>query len=181
VFWIPEFLKTARGLDDVQAGVFASLPLWGGAVGGTLGGVLNDWLIHRTGSRRWGRATVALTGKFLAGVFMALSIGFTDGRGAMVVLLFCKFFGDWSMSTQWGTITDISGRGAGTVFGIVNGVGAVAACVAGPMIGYLIEEFGWTGLFWTMAGMYLAASLCWLFIDCTRPVVIEDDTKEASP
>ena len=49
VFWLPLFLVEARGLDLTTMGLFAPLPLLGGAVGGVLGGVLNDVLI-----RRWG-------------------------------------------------------------------------------------------------------------------------------
>jgi sugar phosphate permease len=174
VFWIPEFLVTNKGLNYSQMGIFASLPLWGGAVGGAVGGVLNDVLIRAFGSRRWGRSATAFTGKFLAAVFLALSMGVADGRWVMVVLMACKFFGDWSLATVWGTLTDISGRAVGTVFGLVNMVGATAACVAGPVMGYLVQDFGWDVLFYSVAGAYLIASLCWLLIDCTRRLVIEE-------
>ena len=53
VNWLPLFLKEGKGLSQAEMGVFASLPLWGGALGGAAGGVLNDYLIRRTGSRRW--------------------------------------------------------------------------------------------------------------------------------
>src|SRR5262249_10863629 len=90
VFWVPDFLVAGKGLSPSHMGVFAGLPLLGGAVGGMAGGVLNDALIGATGSRRWGRAAVAFTGKFLAGVFIAASVGVADGRLVMVVLLACK-------------------------------------------------------------------------------------------
>ena len=38
VYWIPLFLSEAKGFDPVQMGIFASLPLWGGAAGGALPG-----------------------------------------------------------------------------------------------------------------------------------------------
>src|SRR5262249_49783184 len=34
VYWIPSFLMEDRGLSSVDMGMFAGLPLWGGAVGG---------------------------------------------------------------------------------------------------------------------------------------------------
>ena len=154
-------------------GVFASLPLGGGALGGTAGGFLNDLLIHASGSRRWGRSAVAFTGKLLAGVLIAASLAVPDGRGVMVVLLGCKFFGDWSLATQWGTITDVGGRASGTVFGVVNMVGGLAAFVAGPVMGHLKQGYGWGGLFLGVAGAYVAAAACWLVIDCTRRLVSE--------
>ena len=51
------FLNT-KGFSIGQTGLLVSLPLWGGAIGGVLGGFCNDWLIRITGSRRWSRSTV---------------------------------------------------------------------------------------------------------------------------
>src|SRR6185369_7673066 len=72
VDWIPLFLQEEKGLNTAEMGLFASLPLWGGALGGAVGGVLNDVLIRKTGNRRLARSAVALTGKVLAGAFIAL-------------------------------------------------------------------------------------------------------------
>ncbi len=175
VNWIPQFLRESKGQSPTEMGLFAGLPLWGGALGGAVGGVLNDWLIRTTGSRRWGRSSVALTGKLLAGVFLAASVSVADGRWVMVVLMASKFFGDWSLTTQWGTITDISGRAAGTIFGLVNTSGSIAAFVAGPAMGYAKQVLGWDWLFYGVAGIYLVAAACWLFIDCTRRLVSEEE------
>jgi sugar phosphate permease len=89
----------------------------------------------------------------------------------MVVLLACKFFGDWSLVTQWGAITDIGGPAAATVFGVVNTAGSVAGFVAGPTMGYLKQYHGWDGLFGTVAGVYVLAAVCWLVIDSSRRLV----------
>ena len=173
--WIPLFLTEGKGLSSMQMGIFASLPLWGGALGGVTGGVLNDVLIRLTGSRRAGRSAVAFTGKLMAGVLIATSIVVADGRWVMVVLGGCKFFGDWGVSTQWGTTTDIGGRASGTVFGAVNMVGAAAAILAGPVMGAIKEYYGWEDLFLAVAGIYVLSAACWLFIDCTRRLVVEGD------
>jgi sugar phosphate permease len=171
VFWVPQFLVEGKGLSTGEMGLFAGLPLWGGAVGGTVGGVLNDALIRLTGSRRLGRSAVALTGKVLAGGLIAAATQVEDGRLVMVVLLACKFFGDWSLATVWGTITDVAGPAAGTVFGVINTAGAVAAFAAGPTMGYLKKEHGWEGLFLAVCAAYVLAGLCWLFIDSSRRLV----------
>lgn len=174
VNWLPLFLREGKGLSQAEMGVFASLPLWGGALGGAAGGVLNDFLIRRTGSRRWARTGVALTGKALAAVLLAVSVGLADGRAVAVTLVLCKFFGDWSLSTQWGAITDIGGRAAGTVFGTVNMVGAVAGVLANPLIGQVKQDYGWDLLFYFLAALFLTAALAWLFIDTDRRLVTEE-------
>lgn len=168
VFWIPQFLETAKSMDKAEMGLFAPLPLLGGAVGGLLAGVLNDVFIRTTGNRRWSRTGVAFTGKTLAAIAIAVSVQVPDGRDVMFILLACKFFGDWSLPTQWGTITDISGRAAGTVFAVVNTVGGVAAFLGSPVMAFVKEHFGWEGLFYFIAAIYFIAASCWLFIDCTK-------------
>ena len=56
---------------------------------------------------------------------------------AMVVLMAARVFSDWSLPTQWAAVTDMGGRAAATLFGIVNTVGIVGGFVAGPVFGYL--------------------------------------------
>jgi nitrate/nitrite transporter NarK len=171
VYWLPSFLVEARGLDDKMMGLFAPLPLLGGALGGVLGGILNDVLIRRWGNRRWARSSVAFTGKFVAAGFVLVSVHVADGRLAVVVLLAARVFSDWSLPTQWAAITDMGGRAAATVFGLVNTVGALGGFVAGPVFGALKHHYGWDGLFAGVAVMCLLAALTWLFIDCTRRFV----------
>jgi sugar phosphate permease len=173
VNWIPQFLVEAKGLSATDMGIFATLPLLGGALGGIAGGMLNDWLIRKSGNRRWARSAVGLTGKLVAAALLALSVWVGDGRLVMVVLLVCKFFCDWALPTLWGTITDMGGKASGTVFAIVNTIGALGGFAAGPVIGYVKQQYGWDGLFYTIAGVFLAAGLCWLFIDCTCKLVEE--------
>lgn len=173
--WIPLFLVEAKGLRMDEMGVFSSLPLLGGAVGGFCGGLLNDVLMRATGSRRLARSAVGSAGKLLAGVLITLSVLVADGRLAMLVLLACKFFADWSQPTLWGTMTDISGRAAGTVFGLVNMVGNFGAILAGLAMGHIIQEHGWDTLFFTVAVLYLVCAVLWLFIDCTRRLVVETE------
>jgi sugar phosphate permease len=181
VNWIPQFLRESKGQSLSLMGIYAGLPLWGGALGGAVGGVLNDVFIRATGSRRWGRSGVAFTGKLLAAFLLAASVSESDGRWVMVMLMVCKFFGDWSLTTQWGTITDISGRASGTIFGLVNTAGAIAAFVAGPAMGYVKQVFGWNWLFYGVAAVYLLAAACWLLIDCTRRLLIEEPETPGAP
>ena len=171
VLWIPTFLVEARGLDNRDMGLFTPLPLIGGAIGGILGGFLNDWLIRAWGNRRWARSLVGLTGKMIAALLVVVSFQMSDGRVAMVVLFFARFFGDWSLPTQWGAVTDMGGRATATMFGLVNTVGAIGGFAAGPCLGYLKQYFGWEGLFYGVAAMCVVAALTWLFIDCTKRLV----------
>jgi MFS family permease len=168
---LPSFLKEAKGFDDQLMGLFAPLPFVGGAIGGVLGGVLNDVLIRKLGSRRWARSLVAFTGKLMAAILVLVSVQMEDGRWTMAVLLGARVFSDWSLPTQWAAVTDMGGKAAATVFGIVNTVGIAGGFVAGPVFGYVKLHHGWDGLFYTVAGMCAFAAVVWLFIDCTKRLV----------
>ena len=107
-------------------------------------------------------------------MLLAASVGLADGRAVAVALVLCKFFGDWGLSTQWGAITDIGGRAAGTFFGSVNMVGAMAGVLANPLIGQVKQDYGWERLFYFLAALFLTAALAWLFIDADRRIVTEE-------
>lgn len=141
VYWIPLFLLTAKGVDTKSAGWMAALPLLGGAIGGMIGGKLQSYFIVTTGNRRWSRSWIGLIGKFLATVFIFVSLAFNDAVWIISVFFVVKFFSDWSQPTVWGTITDIAGRNAASVFGIINTVGSIAAFLAGPLMGLTIMYF----------------------------------------
>ena len=72
--WIPLFLVAEYQLKYKEMGIYSALPLLGGVTGGIVGGYLNDWLIRRTGSRRWVRSLVGFAGKFLAAITLATGI-----------------------------------------------------------------------------------------------------------
>src|SRR5262249_10198754 len=50
----PEYLEDRHDVPKQAWGWVAGLPMVCGAVGCVLGGLLTDWLVQRTGSRRWG-------------------------------------------------------------------------------------------------------------------------------
>jgi sugar phosphate permease len=173
VYWIPLFLEEAKGLDKIEMGIFASLPLWTSAVGGVVGGILNDVLIRLRG-RRFARSAVGFTGKLMAAVLVVATFAVDDGRWIMVVLAGAKFFTDWCQPTMWGTCTDIGGSATGRAFGTVNMFGSFGAFAAGPVLGSIKESFGWGVLFWTIAGTYLLSASCWLMVDASRRLYVEE-------
>ena len=178
VFWMPTFLVQAKGFSPAEMGLFASLPLFGGALGGLCGGFLNDWLIRAIGNRRWARRLIAGGCKVIAAVLICCSLLFEDGQVIMGVLFFCKFFSDMSQPTWWGTVTDIGGPAAGRVFGMVNTVGAAGLFAAGPIMAWVKTEYGFDGLFYFVAGIYMVTTACWLNVDCTRRLVVVDSASD---
>ena len=172
VSWIPYFLYKEHGLNYAEMGIYASLPLVGGALGGAFGGMLNDVLIRVTGNRRWSRTAVGGLGKGIAAGLVIAALGIYDKPYAFCwILFFVKFFSDWSQPTVWGTVTDIGGSATATAFGLNNMVGGsgglVSPIVFGAVVQYTAE---WKPVFLLVAGAYLISALAWLLVDCTIPL-----------
>lgn len=177
------FLKVHE-LDIQKTGLMASLPLWGGAIGGIAGGFLNDYFIRQTGNRRWSRSGVGSTGKIIGCAMLVITLFQTDGLYAGLFLMMAKFFSDWSQPTTWGTCTDLGGRYSATVFSIINTAGTLGGAVMPLVFGQVLDHFSvttivdgnevtvtnWVPLFALLATMYFLSGLVWLRIDCTKKI-----------
>ncbi len=175
--WIPLFLWEVHDLRFKEMGFLSSLPLLGGALGGAAGGWLNDQMIRRTKNRRWSRRLVGLTGKGIAGALLLVSLLWYESPQYFCgMLFFVKFFSDWSLTTTWGTVTDIGGSKSASVFAFNNSVAGIGAIAAPAIYGNIAEYVNWTSVFLTAAVVYLLCAASWLLIDCTIPVF--DDEAE---
>jgi MFS family permease len=194
VWLIGTYFLRARGFDVAKTGWLASLPLWGGALGGIVGGWLNDRSIALTSSRRWSRSGVGCVGKVVGCVLLVLTVRQSSGAAAGWFLCAAKFFGDWSQPTVWGTCTDLGGRFSATVFSIINTAGTLGGIIMPIVFGELLDWYtthtgaaaeavattDWSPLFFLLAAMYLGSGVCWLLIDCTQTIQHTEETTTTS-
>ena len=170
--WIPQFLSQVHGLNYKEMGFYSMLPLLGGACGGAAGGMLNDWLMRRSVSRRWSRTIVGISGKGLAGVALLAALLAYDNPYVFCSLLFAvKFFSDWSLAATWGTVTDIGGRATATVFAVNNGIASLGNYLGPQLYGYVADNYGWPPVFVCVGVIYMLCAATWLGINCERPLV----------
>ena len=184
---IGTYFLVAHDFDIKQTGWLASLPLFGGALGGIVGGWLNDFVIRRTGNRRWARSGVGFVGKVIGCAMLALVVMQSDGVTAAWLLMAAKFFSDWSQPTTWGTCTDLGGRFSATVFSLINTAGTIGGVLMPIIFGVIMDWFttlsvidgvevrttDWNPLFVLLSAMYLASGFCWLLVDCTNRLTDE--------
>jgi sugar phosphate permease len=179
VNWVPLYLRTEKELDPTAAGWMAAMPLIGGALGGLMSGTMQSYFIRRTGSRRWARSSVGLTGKLMSAVLVLCCLNVQGALAVSCLFLAVKFFADWEQPAEWGAISDVSGRSAATVFACVNAAGSIGNFAAGPLVGKTLTVFsggepittaGWNAVFVLLALEYVVAAGSWLFINCERPL-----------
>lgn len=174
--WQPRFYKDVFQLSAGDSAFFTGLPFFFGAVGAFCGGNVSDWLIRRTGNRRWGRSIVGMVGFGGAGACFMLVPLATEAWHA--VALFCVVFliNDLAVPVIWATCTDIGGRFAGTFSGTVNMVGCIGAFLGPALTGGFLEsaraEAGnhWPFIFAVFGAAWIVSGLAWIFIDASKPV-----------
>jgi MFS family permease len=189
----PEYLEDRHHVDKRTWGWVAGLPMLAGAVGCTLGGLLTDALVRRTGSRRWSRRILGVTGKGGGALLLLAGASVNDPVGAMVLIALSAFTADLAMAAQWAVCTDVGGRFVGTVFGIMNTVAAVGAATSPVLAGYLLSWLSprnaagvfdplaraaaWDWVLYLYAATLAAGALCWWRIDAEESVVGEERTR----
>jgi sugar phosphate permease len=176
------YFITARHFDVAIAGLLVSLPLWGGALGGIVGGFVNDGLIYLTANRCWSRRIAGCSGHSLACLCMFVAIQQESGWAVAAWLFIVKFCTDSTQPTVWGACTDMGGRYAATTFSVINTSGNIGQLVTPLLVGWLLDLYttrvtvegtvqtvtNYTPMFVLVAVMYLLSACCWLFIDCTQ-------------
>ena len=121
--WLPSYLVDFRHFTLLKVGIFASLPLWAGVVGDTVGGLATDWLLKRTGSAKIGRRVVAIIGLLGCAVFIVPAALTEDAYTAVYCLTAAMFFLECTIGPSWAVPMDTGGKYSGTVSGMMNMAG----------------------------------------------------------
>jgi MFS transporter, ACS family, glucarate transporter len=169
--WLPTYLQKGRGLDDHQMSVITSFSFVLGAIGCLAGGFVCDYLVKILGPR-WGRASVALTGLGLSGVFMLVSVFTADLNIATILLSAGLGLMDFTIPASWSTAMDIGGKNAGTITGAMNTAGLAGGTINTISFGYLVSAFGnnYNAPVILLAILLILGSLLWLKIDATKRI-----------
>ena len=170
--WLPSYLSDARGFPLDRIALMTTLPLLGGVVGDTLGGVISDAIFRRTGNLRLARRTLLVVGLGGAFVFILPAVVTTSAVGAVYLLAAAFFFLELTNAVLWTLPLDIAGRYAGTAGGIMNTGFGVAGMMSPVVFGVLIQRTGHYELpFFISAALLLVGAVCSLRIDPTMKVL----------
>jgi sugar phosphate permease len=178
--WLPTYLEEHRELSQETSSVIFGLTLTAGLVSCLLGGFLSDWLIRRTGNRKWGRRAIGLIGFACAGL-ASLAVPWVDAAW-LVGGLFCIsfFFNDINMGPAWASCADVGERHAGSLSGTMNMMGSLVGAASMTLAGYLLKREQEELLFILFACSYGIASLSWLLVDVTKPLTPRNDSPLAA-
>lgn len=178
----PQYLLERHRLDRERWGWVAGLPLICGAAGCVVGGVLTDFLVRRTGSRRWGRRLVGLVGKGGGAVLLLAGARAEHPAWAVALLALSAGVTNLAMAPHWAVCTDAGGRFVATVFGVVNTASGVGAALSPVVAGYVLTALApagagvaarahaWDVVLYLFAAAAALSTVCWLRIDAEEPL-----------
>jgi MFS family permease len=157
ITYLPQYMEDYHGIasTDILGAVYKGGPLWLGAMGCLIGGILSDRYIRRTGDRRWGRRLFGVAGHTLCAISYVGCIYVP--RDSVLPFFFAislaAFFNDLTMGPAWATCQDIGRRYAAIVAGCMNTIGnlggALGTYVTAEIINHSVltraRELGITG------------------------------------
>ncbi len=163
-FSLPTYLQEVRHVGKELANQLSSLPQWGGVIGGTLGGLLSDWLLARTGSRRVARQGLAIVSLVGALAVYAVAYVVPDVTVAMLLYSLGMLIFFFSATCAYAITMDMGGANLGVVFGLMNMAGNFGAYAFTAVVPRLNAHFGndWTPTLLLFAAMHVAALVFWL-------------------
>lgn len=161
--WLTKYLIDVRHFTLLKGGLLASLPLWAGVVGDTVGGLATDWLLRRTGNVRLARSGVAITGLLGCAVFIVPAALTEDPYVAVGCLTAAMFFLECTIGPSWAVPMDTGGKYSGTVSGMMNMAGNIGGALSPIVFGVLVQIRNWQAPFIVAAALLVIGSAVWAF------------------
>lgn len=179
--WIPKFFKNVHGVSYQRSEWMTALPLILGGISCLAGGMLCDYLVRRTGRKRFYRMLFPVCGYLIAATALVCVRFVNSPEQATALLCLAAVASDFGQGANWATIVDIGGRYAGIAAGLINTVGNQGHFLQPPIGEWIFRTFGWNALFLVYACFYCIAASLWYFIDPTKRFYREADEVQGFP
>ncbi len=158
LFWLPKYLQDVRHFSMAEIGMIAWMPYLAADLGSLGGGWLSGRLIAAgkpvLSARRWTMAPFALL------MPIGILVAYLPSTSAMAVICLVTF-SHMAWKTNLMTMTNdifptaIVGSAAGVV-GLGSGL---AGALSTPIVGRVVDAFGYQAIFWVMGFLHPVAML----------------------
>ena len=154
--WIPSFFYQNYGQDLQRSAFYSAGVFAAGVIGDTLGGVVSDRILRRSGNRVAARRNVIVAG-MLGGFLFLLPVMLIHDLSVAAISLSLAFFSvELVVAPIWSVPMDIAPRYSGSASGMMNFGFGVAGLISPFVFGYLIDLTGsWTLPFAGSVGLLL--------------------------
>jgi ACS family glucarate transporter-like MFS transporter len=164
--WLLPYLRDRFALSAAEAGWYASIPLYCGALATWTSGLSVDWIYRRSGLL-WSRRLPAMAG-FSIAVVSLLAAAYTQTAQSFIACFALTTFGvDFTLSPSWTVCSDVAGPRTGTLSGAMNTMGSLGSFASSICFPWMLA---WTGnskaYFLAAAMLDIIAIVCWSKLSC---------------
>ncbi|MFZ2508861.1 MAG: MFS transporter [Steroidobacteraceae bacterium] len=164
--WLFTYLVEERKFSLLESGFLYALPFVTGAGLAVAGGLSCDFLCRRIGPR-WGCRIPAMTGLVLVAGFLLAGVHALNPYMAVGLLSLCFGFTQFTEGAFGAACSYTGGPHAATAYGVTNTGGNAAGFLA-PVVGIMLDRFGWLPTLASGSLFAIVGAALWLFIDVER-------------
>jgi MFS family permease len=158
--WLPSFFLHEYKLDLKKSALFAAGVFFAGVVGDTVGGIVSDRILRRTGNVGKARISVIMVGFLGSFCFMLPIVFIHDLLTVAICLSMAFFFAELIVAPIWAMPMDITPEYSGSASGFMNFGFGVAGIISPVVFGYAIDLTGrWDVPFIGSLGVLLIGAL----------------------
>ncbi len=172
VFWLPSYLKQARGFSLKEIGYFGWIPFLAADVGSVAGGWLSSFLIKRGWSVNAARKTAMATCAFSMPAGIAAVFAPSAWLALALISVATSAHQGWSANVFTLSSDMFPKKDVGSVVGLGGAGGAIGGMVIAPIAGYILQWFHTYVPLFIIAGVMhpLAMGLVHLIVPRIEPV-----------
>jgi len=138
--WLPQFFMHGYKLNLKNSALFSSGVFLAGVIGDTVGGLVSDRILIKTGDRNKARRNLVIAGFVLSLLFMIPILRSHNLTIVALCLSAAFFFAEFTIGPFWAIPMDIAPRFSGSASGLMNVGSALAAAVSPLVAGYVIDK-----------------------------------------
>lgn len=168
--WLPSFFRENYGLTLQSSALFTSGIFLAGIAGDTLGGIISDHILAKTGSTLKARRDIIVAGLAGSMVFLIVVLAFHDLTIVSIAMTLAFFSMELVIAPLWAIPMDIAPRYAGTAGGFMNFGSAIAGIISPWAFGKIADMTGsWHLPFAISALLMLGGTIAAFSIRPDRP------------
>lgn len=202
ITYLPSYIQERFdiGTGDRVGAIYKGAPLWVGAIGCLLGGLVIDLLARACGDRRRARRVLGVSALATGAACWWGAIRASDVHQFCLLISLAAFCIDLTLGSAWATCQDLGREHAAVAAACMNTIGTLGSALAAWLTATLVEQSlaaralaqqlpiaklaeadrhlavldGYGSAFATYVGVFLVASSCWFLIDPSRPISAGD-------
>ena len=169
--WMLPYLERRFNLTPSRAGLYSGIPMWGGIIATSLGGVIVDRLFRR-GYGGWSRAFPAIIGFGIAAFGVLLAGTAQEPLWSILGFGGAVFGLDLTVSSSWALSIDLGRDHAGAISGAMNMAGAIGSFGCALAFPYILQRTGGEVAFFVLAAILNAGgAVTWYRLSKRIPVL----------